>query len=95
MPAIRLTNDAIEAAAIRRLNCHAALVFAWQQRGCGLHQDQPPVDWHGLSIRRAPADDLEVVGMRRSRTELLAMVELIARRSQQTNQRGTRCQAAC
>jgi hypothetical protein len=66
------TNQLIEATAKRRLGCESAVVYAYDVQD---PIERVRVKWFGLSVQMHTGDEWEPIGRRRSREELLEMIE--------------------
>jgi hypothetical protein len=73
MSTLRTTDAEIVAAAITRLGCQWANVFSIISRANNWADETEAVRWHWLAVERG--DGWELIGRRRTRGELLAMVE--------------------
>jgi hypothetical protein len=78
MPRMMVTSRDVEREAVEKLGCAAAVVFKYECRKWNGRGNEW-VMYHGLSIRRTHDDDFESIGRRESLTELLAMIDKLAK----------------
>jgi hypothetical protein len=71
--ATAVTDRDVERAAIDRLRVAAARVYRHSERNWDNFEER--ITWFCLSVRWTAGDSLELVGRRKTRAELLAMVE--------------------